>query len=102
MVNITEFADATIREIRIETHGISFLCVCGTHINGGWCAILNFDVSCELSEFADEGSMEENAATIADALLKSPYVRGLPKSGKALWSIAVDISKAITIAIANS
>ena len=50
----------TAQEISIDTHGLSFLCIFGTHINGGWCAILNFGVSCELA--ANSDSTSSNAA----------------------------------------
>ena len=56
----------TAQEVSIDTHGLSFLCVFGTHINGGWCAILNFGVSCELATNSD--STVSNAAEIAHAL----------------------------------
>lgn len=88
--------DITAREISIETHGLSFLCAFGTHINGGWCAIINYGVSCELSSFKDDVS--SNAAEIAHALANCPYDHKnfLPKDGKEISAIAIEISKIIT------
>lgn len=86
----------TAQELSVETHGLSFLCAFGTHINGGWCAILNYGVSCELSDYPN--STESNAAAIANALANSPSeMRAwLPKGNKARMEIAMELSKIIT------
>ena len=91
----------TAQEVSIDTHGLSFLCVFGTHINGGWCAILNFGVSCELATNSD--STASNAAEIAHALACCPYDKRswLPKSGKDITAIAIELSNIITQRIAE-
>lgn len=96
MNNITAY------ELSIDTHGLSFLCAFGTHINGGWCAILNFGASCELAAFPN--STGENADKIAYALENCPADerKWLPKNSAAVSEIAMELSKTITKYIAES
>lgn len=87
--------DMTAREVSIETHGLSFLCAFGTHINGGWCAILNCGVCCELSDSKYDAS--SNTDAIACALRSSSCSnRFLPNDEDEILSIAAEISKFIT------
>lgn len=85
----------TAREVSIETHGLSFLCAFGTHINGGWCAILNCGVCCELSNFKYDTS--SNTDAIACALKNSSCAnRFLPDDEDTIRAIAAEISEFIT------
>lgn len=40
-------------EISVDAHGYNFLVLYGKHINGGWCAIPNHGISCEMSDADD-------------------------------------------------
>lgn len=81
------------KEIQIDCYGMSFLVVCGTHINGAFAAIVNFGVSCELSGFS--GSYNYNASKLSDAFcnFKSSW---LPNSPKTRIEIATALSDVIT------
>lgn len=52
MNNIREYKIKS-KEISIDIGDWNFLCAFGTHINGGWIAIINWGVSAELSSFGD-------------------------------------------------
>ena len=57
------------REISIDTHGLNFLCIIGTHINGGFVAIPNWSIAAELAR----GEQGYNKARIETALNNSKY-----------------------------
>lgn len=57
-----------IREISVAVNGFSYLVIYGSHINGGFCAIPNREVSCELSSLDDFNSIDYNAERIGKAL----------------------------------
>lgn len=40
-------------EFTLETDGLSYLVIYGTHINGGFCAIPNHGISCEMGTPSD-------------------------------------------------
>lgn len=44
---------ATVMETSIEANGFSFLCLIGTHVNGGYISILTLGVCTELSHYED-------------------------------------------------
>lgn len=81
------------KEIQIDCCGLSFLVICGIHINGAFASIINYGVSCELSNFPE--SYNYNALKLSDVLCacKSDW---LPKSGKTRTEIATALSGIIT------
>lgn len=83
----------TAREENINCHGLSFLCVYGQHINGGYVAILNWGVSAELSVHCNE--LNYNRKKILDALERSPYVSYLPSDLDARRAVARDLAMMI-------
>lgn len=40
-------------EFSVDTDGLNFLVIYGKHINGGFCCIPNWQISCEMSEPSD-------------------------------------------------
>lgn len=54
------------KEIQIDCCGLSFLVICGIHINGAFASIINYGVSCELSNFPE--SYNYNASKLSDVL----------------------------------
>lgn len=82
----------TATELNINYGGLSYLCAFGSHINGGWIAILNFGVSAELSN--DRYDIGDNAENIADALLRSGDIM-LP-TGAQLKEAARHIAEIVT------
>ncbi len=80
----------TAQETSINYDGISYLCAFGTHINGGWIAILNFGVAAELS--SDDGAY--NTEKIEKALRRSddPWLPG----GEKLHEAAAHIAEIVT------
>ena len=48
--NITaSFTAKVMFEMTVEVDGSSFLVIYGRHINGGFCCITNWNISCEMS-----------------------------------------------------
>lgn len=41
------------KEITLDVQGYHFLCIIGTHINGGFLAIPNWNICCELGDAND-------------------------------------------------
>lgn len=97
MAKVQKEYKATSRELSIDSHGLSFLCVVGTHINGAYIAIINFGISAEQSVLDDTGY---NANRIYDALNMSND-SWLPKSKDSRWEIAKEIAEAINPYISN-
>ena len=81
------------KEIQIDCCGLSFLVICGIHINGAFASIINYGVSCELSNFPE--SYNYNASQLSAVLCacKSDW---LPKSVKTRAEIATALSDIIT------
>lgn len=86
----TEYS-ATSRELSVATHGLSFLCIVGHHINGAYIAIINFGISAELSALNDT---LYNTNRIYEALNISND-SWLPKSQESRRKIAEEIAQAI-------
>ena len=42
-----------VHHIGVEYHGVHYSVIFGKYVNGGFCAIPNFRVGCELSDFTD-------------------------------------------------
>lgn len=53
MENIVKFEASVIFEATIDTCGSCYLVIYGRHINGYFCAIPNFGISCEMAEPSD-------------------------------------------------
>lgn len=83
----------TAKEENINCHGLSFLCVLGEHINGGYVAILNWGVAAELSSHHNE--LDYNRKRILEALERSPYVSYLPSDEKTRSAVARDLAMMI-------
>lgn len=83
----------TAREDNINCHGLSFLCVFGQHINGGYVAIINWGVAAELSAHRNE--LDYNRRRISDALERSPYSCYLPSDDDARSAVARDLAMMI-------
>ena len=68
-------------EFTVETDGLSYLVIYGQHINGGFCAIPNHSIACEMSVPEDtyynyealkrSGISENDARSIAAAILEA-------------------------------
>lgn len=89
-----ELQEIQAREISIDTHGLNFLCIIGTHINGGFVAIPNWSIAAELAR----GEQGYNKAQIETALNNSKYA--------ALWTdehaqaeIAEELARALTASL---
>ena len=84
----------TAKEYDISCHGLSFLCVLGRHINGGFVAILNWGVSAELS--VHRSDLEYNRQRVLEALERSPDVSWLPSDSEARSAVARDLAMMIS------
>lgn len=62
------FPDDSISEISVSVNGNSYLTIFGHHINGGFCAIPLYGVSCELSHHNNFGDIDYNTHRIGKAL----------------------------------
>lgn len=91
MAKVQREYKVTSRELSIDSHGLSFLCVVGTHINGAYIAIINFGISAEQSALNDTNY---NANRIYEAFNMSND-SWLPKSKDSRWEIAEEIAEAI-------
>lgn len=87
----------TAKEENIDCWGMSFVCIYGTHINGGYVAITNWGVAAELSDH--QGDTAYNRGKILEALERSPYVSYLPRDDKARLSLANDLAGIISAKI---
>ena len=79
------------QEVSIDCCGLSFLTICGTHINGGYAAFPSYGVSAELSE----NDVSYNGERILEAMKKSGD-SWLPKSDEALEKLSEELAEAIT------
>lgn len=82
---------ATVKEMSIDCGGLSFLTLCGRHINGAYVSFINFWVSAELA--VDD--VYWNKVQIFEAL-KHSGDSWLPKSDAALEKIAAELAETIT------
>lgn len=89
----------TAKEENLNCHGLSFLCVFGKHINGGYVAILNWGVSAELSAHRNE--LDYNRKKMLEALERSTYVSYLPSDEEARSAVARDLAMMIGERIAE-
>lgn len=80
------------KEYSLNCHGLNFLCVLGQHINGGFCAILNWGVSAEL---ASENDVRYNSKKILEALERSTEQAWLPSDEEARSALARDLAMMI-------
>lgn len=72
---------STVCEFDVETGGLSYLVIYGKHVNGGFCAIPNHGIACEMSESSDifynyqalkrHGISDHDAKAIAAAILEA-------------------------------
>lgn len=83
----------TVKEENIDCHGLSFLCIYGKHINGGFVAITNWGVSAELSAHRDD--LSYNRYKILEALERSSEVAWLPSDEEARSAVARDLAMMI-------
>lgn len=97
MAKVNTQYGVTAMEYNITTHGLSFLCIFGEHVNGAYIAIVNFGISAELSALDDIGY---NTMSILKGLLICED-KWLPKSKKVLHEIAEEIAEAINPYISN-
>lgn len=81
-------------ELPFDINGLRFDCIYGLHTNGGWCAITNFGVSCELSAYSDD--IYYNTQKIFRALSHSPEYAWLPEDDEARKKIAAAIATKLT------
>lgn len=96
MVKICNEFSATVNEVTISVDGISFLCLCGNHINGAYISILDAGVAAELSSCT--GDYDYNAEKILDALERSgdpTVIRMMNIPRKELKQKMMEIAKAI-------
>lgn len=90
-MNIKELQQIQAREISIDTHGLNFLCVIGTHINGGFVAIPNWSIAAELAR----GEQEYNKNQIETALNNSKAA-AMWADEQAQKEIAADLAAILT------
>ena len=86
-----ELQEIQAKEISIDTHGLNFLCIIGTHINGGFVAIPNWSIAAELAR----GEQGYNKAQIETALNNSKYA-ALWTDEQAQAEIAEELAGALT------
>ena len=79
------------KEISIDTHGLNFLCIIGTHINGGFVAIPNWSIAAELAS----NEQGYNKTQIETALNNSKYA-AMWADDTAQAEIAADLAAALT------
>ncbi len=82
---------ATVKEFSIDCCGLSFLAICGKHINGAYVAFPGYGVSAELSE----SDVYYNTTSIMTALQLSD-ADVLPESPDGLEKLAKELSVVIT------
>lgn len=81
------------REFSLNCHGLNFLCILGTHINGGFVAIVNWGVSAELSSSRSDLTYILNC--VLKALERSPDFNWLPSDVDARRAVARDLTMMI-------
>ena len=81
------------REENISCHGLSFLCIYGKHVNGGFAALMNWGVVVELS--TSKSDLAYNKKQIFDALEDSPDVGYLPSGTDDRHALARDLAMMI-------
>lgn len=86
-----EVQEIQAKEISIDTHGLNFLCIIGTHINGGFVAIPNWSIAAELAR----GEQGYNKTQIETALNNSKYA-ALWTDEQAQTEIAAELAEALT------
>ena len=70
MLKVSEFMKPVkSKELSINTHGLNFLCIVGTHIKGGFFAAPEWGISAELAR----GDKSYNKQKIEAALNDSSY-----------------------------
>lgn len=80
------------KEKTISAGGYSFLCIFGTHINGGFLAIPNWNICVELSEANDK---DYNFCKIYDALCQNIFVTELKLSKEKIYAISNKLANEI-------
>lgn len=91
-MQIRERDDIRAAEYSIECHGLSFLCIIGEHINGGFIAIVDWGVAAELG---DKDDIRYNADSIFESLERTSCLKYLPRDEKARYTLAKDIALAV-------
>ncbi len=61
-------------EETVESNGSAFVVMYGKHINGGFCAIPNWKISCEMSNYDD---VSYNAGKLLEAGIPKKYVKDI-------------------------
>ena len=84
MVKICNNYSASVSELSISIDGVSFLCLCGHHINGAYISFIDAGVSAELSPHKDD--FDYNAGKILEAL-------GNSKDGAAVQLVSIPKEK---------
>lgn len=97
MAKINTQYGVTAMEYNITTHGLSFLCIFGEHVNGAYIAIVNFGISAELSALDDIGYNTRNIFNGLE-MCKDGW---LPEDREELYEIAEEIAEAINPYISN-
>lgn len=87
------------KEESLTCHGLTFLCLYGKHINGGFVAIINWGVAAELSEH--QSDLAYNHKKIMEALDRSPKIDWLPSDEDARSAVARDLAMMIGERIGN-
>ena len=90
--------NVTSRELRIDLNGLSFLTICGKHINGGYACMPYWGFAFELSE--SEFDVKYNANMISKALIACDSVY-LPNNEEDREEMAAALSEIITKAISE-
>lgn len=84
--------DLIAKEESFNFHGLSFLCIYGKHINGGFVAITNWGICTELSFY----NSVYNCSKILYDLERSIKSYLLPSSKEARYDIVSDLAELIT------
>ena len=80
------------KEKNIDAGGYSFLCIFGTHINGGFLAIPNWNICVELSEANDK---DYKFCKIYDALCQNAFIIELKLTENTINMIASKLANEI-------
>lgn len=68
---IKAIGEAHAIEYDIQVNGFSFLCIFGTHTNGGFISIVNWGVSAEISAWKNKSNFLYNTNRIFEAFERS-------------------------------
>lgn len=92
---IKAIGEAHAIEYDIQVNGFPFLCIFGTHTNGGFISIVNWGVSAEISAWKNKSNFLYNTNRIFEAFERSKDGELLSDDKNVRFQIAREIAVAI-------